>query len=821
LTAERAPFAERLRRLREDAGLTQEELASRAGLTAKAVSALERGERKRPYPHTVRSLADALGLAEEERASLLASVPRRGAEELVSDEGSNAAVAATPAAPLTPLVGREREVEEIGDLLRREEVRLLTLTGAGGIGKTRLAVEVAREAPGGFPDGVAFVALAPLSDAALVVPTISQTLGLKEAARLSSLEALRDHLREKRMLLVLDNLEHVLGAAPEVAGLIESSPNLTVLVTSRAPLLVRGEHGYPIPPLALPTSTLAPAAEEVLASPSGRLFVERARAASPQFELTEKNAAAVAAICWRLDGLPLALELAAARTKFMDPASLLGRLDKALSTGWARDLPERQRTMRATLDWSHDLLGQEEKVLFRRLAVFTGGFELEAAEALGVEDALNLLGRLVEQSLVLAEASSGEMRYRMLEPVRQYALDKLEESGEAGEVRRRHAAYYLALAERVRPKLQGRDEGEWLDRLEAENDNLRAATGRSLEAGDAETALRLVAELWWFWHRRGYVGEGRRWLEEALGRGTSPISARAEALNGAGVMARIQADYVQAQEWLEESLELRRELGDKKGAAEVLINLGTVAFDRGDYPRTAALETESLSLMREVGDTWGIAIALNNLGLTLRVRGELAEAASLFEESLELFRALEDRAGIATVLSNLGAVAERTGEYEKAAAFYQGSLDLYREVGEKRGIALLTDRLAGIARIRADYERAAALYNESLRLHRELGDRRGISQDLEGIAAMLAALGQPERAVRLWAAVEALRERIGVPPSDTERARYEPLAATAREALGERAWTEAHDEGRTMTFDEAVAYALEQGSGASPVTRTS
>ena len=495
--------------------------------------------------------------------------------------------------------------------------------------------------------------------------------------------------------------------------------------------------------------------------------------------------------------------------RFLGPTALLSRLDRALEASGARDLPERQRTMRATLDWSHDLLSGPEKELFARLSVFAGGFALEAAETVGEdrepgeEDALVLLERLVEQSLVLAEPGrGGGVRYRMLEPVRQYALEKLGEGGE--EIRRRHAAHYLALAERARPKLQGREEGEWLDRLEAENDNLRAAIGWSLERGEAQMALRLVAALWYFWYKRGHLGEGRRWLEEALAKSDSPTPARAEALNGAGALARNQADYERAQGWLEESLLLKRELGDKKGAAEVLINLGTVAFDRGDYPRSAALEGESLSLWRELGDGWGIALALNNLGITARAQGDLDEAASLHEESLGLFRELEDTGGIALVLSNLGKVAEEEDGYARAATFYRESLDLYRELGEKRGVALLTGRLGGISRLQADHARAAALYDESLRLHGELGDRLGIGQDLEGIAAIRVAWGDSESAVRLWAAAEALREEIGAPLKDTERARYEPLVAKARGALGEEAFAKAWAEGRKLTPERAL-----------------
>src|ERR671916_1297994 len=696
------PFGAMLKRLRDRAGLTQEELASKAGLTAKAISALERGERRRPYPHTVRSLADALALTDAESASLAAAVPGRGENVRATDAGTPPAVLPAPA---TALVGRERDVEAVVGLIRHPENRLVTLTGPGGVGKTRLSTEVARAllAAGSFPDGASFVALAPLEDASLVLPTIAQALlNAGETEGLSSSASLRAYLRDRRLLLVLDNFERLLGAAPEVAGLIEACPGLAVLATSRAPLRIRGEREYPVTPLAVPDPTRAPRLDDVAGAPAFELFVQRARQASPAFEVSEANAAAVAAICWRLEGLPLALELAAARMRFLGPTALLSRLDRALEASGARDLPERQRTMRATLDWSHELLSGPEKGLFARLSVFAGGFALEAAETVGEDrrsdegDVLLLLGRLVEQSLVLAEPGKvdGGLRYRMLEPVRQYALEKLEEGDERDETRRRHARYYLALAERARPELKGPDQSSWLDRLEAEMDNLRAALGLSLDRGDVEVALRMVAELWWFWYKRGHLNEGRRWLEEALGKSVSPTGAptpaRAEALNGAGVMARNQADFEQAQTWLEESLALQRELGDERGAADVLVNLGTVALDRGDYPRSAALFEESLSLRRKLGDRWGIALALNNLGVVARARGDLAEAASLGEEGLGMFRAVGDRAGVAMVLSNLGKVAEEGDAPAEAAEFYGESLALYRELGEKKSIALLT-----------------------------------------------------------------------------------------------------------------------------------
>jgi len=425
-------------------------------------------------------------------------------------------------------------------------------------------------------------------------------------------EALVDDLRERSLLLVLDNFELQLEAAPEVATLVDACPGLVVLATSRAPLRIRGEREHPVPPLVLPTTTRSPVEEEILASPSGMLFAERAQASAPGFTITRENAAAVAAICWRLAGLPLALDLAAAKVRFLDPATLLSRLDEALSTAWARDLPVRQRTMRATLDWSHDLLSKEERALFRRFSVFAGGFTLEAAEEVCAseevepEEILELLGRLVEQSLVVVRTDTEGLRYGMLEPVRQYALERLGESGEAAAMRERHAQYFLALAETAKSELRGPEAVAWLDRIDHQHDNLREALGWAREVNDLETGLRLSGELCCFWWRRGYLGEGRRWVEGFIsedpdvGQPTFGL-ARAGALYGAGALAFGQGDLVRATELFEEGLTLYRELGDEVGVANVLVELGQVARAQGDYDRAATLSEESLALGRKLG----------------------------------------------------------------------------------------------------------------------------------------------------------------------------------------------------------------------------
>jgi predicted ATPase/class 3 adenylate cyclase len=724
----------------------------------------------------------------------------------------------------TPLIGRENEVAEVCERLSRPEVRLLTLTGAGGTGKTRLGLQAAAELSDEFEDGVFFVSLAAIRDPQLVVSAMAITLGVKEEGGQPLLESLKSYLAERRMLLLVDNFEQVLEASSLVGQLLSSCPELKVLATSRTPLRLYGEHEYPVPPLALPDPGRLPSVERLTQYEAVRLFVERAKAAKTDFSITDESAPAVAEICVRLDGLPLAIELAAARIRLLTVQAMLARLGNRLRllTGGARDLPERQQTLRSTIEWSYGLLEEGEKVLFARLSVFAGGRTLEAIEAIcdaGGDlpvDVLDGLASLVDESLLKQEEGvGGEPRFVMLETIHEFAREKLQESGDAEVLRRLHAEYFLALAEEAEPAVEGEQQPAWLDRLEEEHDNIRAALSWSLGQGqDAELALRMGAALGEFWYLRGHFSEARRWLEEALANSSpAPTAARARSLQRVSWLAFLQGDLDRAEEASEEGLglegvELLRTGGGDSIAADLRRMLGMVVGTRGELERETELVEESLKLSREAGNIRGMGLSLFILGGAWRPRGELERATQLLEEALTMFRETGDQALIASVLTHLGFTFLFRGDLERAKAASEEAAAMLRKQKHKAYLADALNTLGWVALLRGDSERAIALYAEGMQAQREIGAKVTAPGNLLGLACVAAARGEVERAARLFGASEALPEAMGTPPEPGERALQEPYLAAAHTQLDETSWQEAWAQGRAMTLDEAISYAL-------------
>ncbi len=764
-------------------------------------------------------------------------------------------------AQLTTFVGRDQEVRVVKERLQDSRVRLLTLTGPGGTGKTRLSLQVASDLIDVYADGVWFVPLSSITEARLVAGAIAGSLGLRETPGDDVKETLKHYLHAKQSLLILDNFEHVVDAAPLVTELLASCPALQILVTSRAPLRVTGEHELSVLPLGLPSHQPGASMETLLASEAVQLFVDRARSVRPDFALDAQNAATVAAICQRLDGLPLAIELAAARIRLLSPEAILARLDSRLTllTGGDRDRPERQQTLRAAIAWSHDMLNAEEQALFRRLTVFSGGWTLEAAEAIanGAEpavSALDCLAALNDNSLITVSDGEPTLRYAMLQTIQEFGAEQLVQRGEADAIGDAHARFFVALASEAEPYLTSPEAIPWLDRLDADYDNFRAALAWLGSRGDSVHAVRLAAALWRFWWLRGHISDGRAALEAALSAGERAVDSRerATALAGAGVLAETQGDYERAEALHRLALSISRNLNDGTGIARSLENLGVLAFDRGEYEAAASLLEESLALAREANDQGQVATALNDLGRVAYERGDLhgadtfyqeslslrrriassldvarslnnlgfvafsqeehARARGLFEESLELYERGGDRWGAAGPLYGLAVSFRRDGDLFRSTALLERSLALFRETGDARNASVTLLNLGDAAREADDREGAIAYFRESLAGFQAVDDRPGLVAGLSGIAGALARGGDPQRAVTLLAAASHLNVELERSERAANPGPFDADVAMVRDALSREAFDAAWAAGRALSLDEAIALATEEAT---------
>jgi len=771
-----AAFAHWLKRQRKELGLTQDTLARRVGCATITIQKLEAGA-LRPSAQIAERLADYLDLAADDRASFLAAA--RTTDTPLSIPGSQRSVLPIPA---TPLIGREPLVVAICTTLQRGDVRLVTLLGPPGVGKTRVALQVAHDLQLAFRHGAVFVSLAPIRDLDLVLASIVQALDLPEAAHLSFLERLKAALHSSERLLLLDNCEQVLAAAPAISELLEAAPALKVLVTSRAALHISGEHQVLVPPLALPDLHDLPPLDALAQVPAVDLFVQRAQAVVSEFALTEANAADVAAICQRLDGLPLALELAAARSKLFAPHTLLVHLQSPLAvlTAGARNLPLHQQTLRSTIAWSYDLLSPSERALFARLGVFVGGFTFDAVSAICTDvsdtlfSVLDGLALLLDQSLVQHELTpAGEVRLSMLETIRDYALEQLIARQEADILRERHARYYVQFAEQADSEFRGPQQLIWFERLEQEHDNIRAALTWSLQHGVADVGLRLVGALYWFWGLYGHVREGYQWCTALVSQfdtvtSTAQSTVWAKALLGNAVLSWYHGHIEHILPLLERSADLSISVGNARDIVLAWDLVAVLAAYRGEHEQSAEWYRRSLALMRETGDRWGLAWTLGSQGFSAFNLQQFDQAEKIFTAALAIFRELGDVWSIMFASTCLGLTLVQQGDYERAE-------QVLMDGGFTHG----------------------------------LGSRANVPESLEGLAACALAQGYIKRAVQLSGAAEALREAVGSSMSPAVQSIRADCLARARSQLDEPTFTAAWEAGRAMSLEQAIEYALE------------